>query len=473
VKLLKRLKLFALFVILLLLFGLIATVGYVVFNQESTKPFYVGVTYCGSSVQEAKELVDRVKEYTNLFVLQSGSLMTNIEAMNEIGDYATVSNLNYAVSGGSLNSNWINSWCIEAKSRWSEQFIGLYYYDESGGAMLDGKLTILSQKISKQGKTIAVNDLDNNKQVIYRSNGEIFLSNLTGFMLSTIYLDDGTALLCGSYNDVIHYYPNGTIAIGYDDGDFYTKENITLCPLSILPYETVLKQKPIQTHDDAAQAFVGMNKERFEVINKKQLDKNDVLIFTSDYGLYWWDYKGGYDVVLAELAWNHSDVQHIGLVRGAANLQSKSWGTILTWKYTHPPYLAGGLEMFEQMKMSYEAGAEYVIIFNYSEDPLSPNTLLEEHFLALERFWSEVVQNPEVVHGGIRAEAVMVLPKNYGWGMRAPHDNIWGMWSADDTAQEIWNQLQNKIDQYGLKLDIVFEDTNYSVSGKYHNIFST
>jgi hypothetical protein len=90
--------------------------------------------------------------------------------------------------------------------------------------------------------------------------------------------------------------------------------------------------------------------------------------------------------VLAELAWNHSVPQHIGLVRGAANLQGKSWGTCITWKYTHSPYLTDGVEMFEQMKVSYEAGAEYVVIFNYSENPANPNTLQEEHFLALKRF---------------------------------------------------------------------------------------
>ena len=38
----------------------------------SKKPFYVGVTYCGSSTVEAESLIDKVKNYTNLFVLQSG-----------------------------------------------------------------------------------------------------------------------------------------------------------------------------------------------------------------------------------------------------------------------------------------------------------------------------------------------------------------------------------------------------------------
>jgi len=128
-------------------------------------------------------------------------------------------------------------------------------------------------------------------------------------------------------------------------------------------------------------------------------------------------------------------------------------------------------EMFEQMKTSYEAGADYVVIFNYSEDPRNPNTLQGEHFQALERFWNDVVQNPKIKHGGIKAEAVLVLPQNYGWGMRHSNDNIWGIWQPDDTSQQIWAQLQNKIDQYGLKLDIVFEDPSYSATWKYSNIY--
>jgi hypothetical protein len=50
-------------------------------------------------------------------------------------------------------------------------------------------------------------------------------------------------------------------------------------------------------------------------------------------------------------------------------------------------------------------------------------------------------------------------------------DFIWGIWSEDAKAQEIWDQLQSKMDQYGLKLDIVFEDSNYPVTGKYDHIY--
>ncbi len=67
-----------------------------------------------------------------------------------------------------------------------------------------------------------------------------------------------------------------------------------------------------------------------------------IVSFTSDYGLYWWDYKGGYDVMLAELGWNVSVAEQIALVKGAARLQDKEWGTMITWQYRSPPYLDSG-----------------------------------------------------------------------------------------------------------------------------------
>ena len=56
---------------------LIAIVSVATFCIISTQsldqsPFYFGVTYCGNSVGDAKQLIDKVKTYTNLFILQSG-----------------------------------------------------------------------------------------------------------------------------------------------------------------------------------------------------------------------------------------------------------------------------------------------------------------------------------------------------------------------------------------------------------------
>ncbi|MDR2700615.1 MAG: hypothetical protein LBC12_07470 [Nitrososphaerota archaeon] len=559
----KQIKIFATIIILLLLAGLIAITSYTAFHkgekQFYDEGFYVGVTYCGNSTQEAKELIDKVKDYTNLFILQSGALMRNIEAMNEIGDYAIASKLNYAIYGSKANNYLTNDtiikefedrikenksysidgpinlfmdswlWFIEAKEKWGDQFIGIYYSDEPGGNMLDGRAALEQttlttnnsesttlNSIEKTGEgTIIVYDIPSSGYSIvnslhrtYYSDGRITVRK--SYPIETIEqefsstpeekqpIDGTTETYYKSHMDIVDYYPNGTITIletrneyiirrnrdgsfinnssGYEQqsssANSYTSgNNITKYTSPIQPYEQVLKQNPIQTHDDAAEAFVNMNKKLLEDINKTQLNEKSMLVFTADYGLYWWDYKSGYDMVLAELGWNNSITQEIGLVRGAATLQSKSWGTILTWKYTQPPYLTNGNEMFEQMKTSYEAGAQYIIVFNYSEDIANPNTLQKEHYQALEKFWKDVVKNPKVKHGNIKAEAALILPQNYGWGIRHPNDHIWGIWQPDDTSQQIWNQLQNKLDQHGLKLDIIFEDPNYPATGKYDNIY--
>ena len=487
--LMRQIRLFVVFTVSLLLISLIAIPSYSsVSDQEKQEQFYVGVTYCGSSVQEAKELIDKVKGYTNLFVLLSGTLNAAVD-VQEIGDYAITSKLNFAVCQNSryfwsyITSNkefiTINEWAIIAKERWGEQFIGIYYRDEPGGDMLDKwvDLEIISYQTERGDTTIHIGTAGS--KIIMRNNTHV---DNQMFQTAYTYHQNGQVDLDIVEPDLqakITYYPDGRIIISepkigeYNNlyYDVYTSENITMYAAQIPAYKEILKKNPIQNYDDAANAFVNMNKELLDRINKTQLYEKEIMVFTADYGLYWWDYKGGYDMILAELAWNNSATQQIGLVRGAANLQNKQWGTILTWKYTHPPYLTDGEEMFEQMKTSYEAGAQYVMIFNYSEDPKNPNTLLEEHFVALERFWCEVVENSEVQHGGIEAEAVFVLPKNYGWGMRALNDNIWGLWHADNNAQEIWNQLQSKIDQHGLKLDIVFEDKDYPVVGKYAEIY--
>jgi hypothetical protein len=180
---------------------------------------------------------------------------------------------------------------------------------------------------------------------------------------------------------------------------------------------------------------------------------------------------GGYDVILAQLGWNNSVAQDIALVRGSAKMQNKSWGAIITWKYEYPPYLDDGDEIYKQMLMAYEAGAEYIMIFNYPYNQSdSYGVMRDEHFQALERFWNDSVITPKVVHGSAKAETVLVLPENYGWGMRHPHDKIW-FWGPDERSLQIWTISRKLLSQYGHRLDIVYEDQQFQITNQYSRVF--
>ena len=89
--------------------------------------------------------------------------------------------------------------------------------------------------------------------------------------------------------------------------------------------------------------------------------------------------------------------------------------------------------MYNEMRQSYESGAQYVVVFNYSPNNNGTGLLQGEHFAALQKFWSDIVQNPRETNN-VTAQAALVLPNNYGWGMRSQNDNIWGLWQPDNSA---------------------------------------
>ena len=434
------------------------------FLCSDPEPFYVGVTYCGDSVAEAKQLIDKVKDYTNLFVIQSGTLQSEPEILNEICDYAVNSGLYFMVYFGNQHWNYRNNWLLTFKDAWSGKFLGVYFGDEPGGKMLDGNIGFFDEKTSSEikryedGTVCRSIYLDNNTAIAYYSNATIVT------ILSGSFQQD-TLTLGNSY--YTYYYSNGTITavIETPEYEIIPIEN----PSPMYTYDELLDLRPFQTYDEIAKMFV----ERCESYFGMGIRDYWILpSLTSDYALYWFDYLSGYDAVMAQVGWNNTFAQDIALVRGAANLQNKSWGIIVTWKYNHPPYLDTGEAIFEQMQNSYIAGAKYSLIFNYADDMTEPyGTLQEEHFTALESFWNEVVQNPDVTQGSIKAETVLVLPENYGWGMRDPNDKIWGFWGPDEKSSQIWESSQSLLKQYGLGLDIVYEDSEFPVDGKYSNIF--
>ncbi|PVX27741.1 MAG: hypothetical protein CW716_00770 [Candidatus Bathyarchaeum sp.] len=198
-----------------------------------------------------------------------------------------------------------------------------------------------------------------------------------------------------------------------------------------------------------------------------ELTDRSITSFTSDYALYWFDYLGGYDVVFAEFGWNNSVAQEIALVRGAAQLQNKDWGAIITWKYEQPPYLDTGEEIFMQMQTALESGAKYIVLFNYPtiEGNLY-GTLIDSHFEALKRTWELIESMPRTTQNSLNPENVLVLPENYGYGMRSVKDKIW-FWEPDEECLEIWNFARFMLNQKGLNIDIVYEHQDYSHANTY------
>ena len=92
-------------------------------NKEDP-PFYLGVTFCGETIAEAKLLIDKTKNYTNLFVLQSGPISKNERAINEICNYAFESGLNIIVYFGWFDNDhpWQIPWLDYAKKTVGRQF---------------------------------------------------------------------------------------------------------------------------------------------------------------------------------------------------------------------------------------------------------------------------------------------------------------------------------------------------------------
>ena len=348
-------------------------------NEVSEEDFFFGVSFGGNTTSQAKLLIDKVKGYTNLFIINSWEVSKNETALNEICEYAVDAELNFMVFFDYLSHigyPWHLTWFDTAKERWEKQFLGVYLYDEPGGRQIDS----------------------------------------------------------GRWDEKIIY-------------------------------------KNISDYGEAAEFFVTSISATWSM---QDLKNRSIPAFTSDYALYWFDYLAGYDAVFVELGWNHSRPQQIALGRGAANVQDKEWGAIITWTYENPPYLENGTQLLDDMKTAYRAGAKYLIVFNYPTDPPGNpyGILTEEHFNAMETFW-EMTRSPQ--QGSlekVEGEVAFVLPKDYGWGMRRLDDNIWfPEWGSDNQSPLIWENMNKLIERYGLKLDIIYDDPSFGYEKKYSEIY--
>ncbi len=305
--------------------------------------------------------MDRVKNYTNVFVLGSVELTYNESALSESCDYIHDAGLKIMVllTNVSNYSYDTRGWVAQAQKKYGSDFLGVYRYDEPGGDQLENpKLRFVK------------NATDNAEAA----------SNFTATLRSYVDYYVGTA------NHVV----------------------------------------------------------------------------TADYGLYWWDYKTNYSAVFAEFVGNQSRERHIALCRGAANAHSKDWGAIVTWKYNDYPYLESGQELYDDLTLAFKAGAKYMIVFD------SPKTgtygiLNDDHFDALQRFWTYAHGNPGDF-GSTNPRVVYVLPKDYGFGLRSATDNIWGIFPPDKLSSNVWGNVTKLITQYGTGFDVAFDDEDFAKS---------
>ncbi len=179
-------------------------------------------------------------------------------------------------------------------------------------------------------------------------------------------------------------------------------------------------------------------------------------LFTSDYALYWYDYQAGYDTVFAEFALNYDRPLNLDLVRGAATAQNKDWGVMITWKYTKAPYMESKTELYNDMKLAYDNGAKYVIVFDSNKD-WTQSVLDDNQQAAIKEFWQYTLANPRT-DNPVSERIAYVLPDDYAYGFRGPEDKIWGLWQADNLTVDISMSMKTLMQICGKNLDIVYPD---------------
>ena len=219
----------------------------------------------------------------------------------------------------------------------------------------------------------------------------------------------------------------------------------------------VLNEKP-DNYTDAAEKYAIHLEANLAYIREQDIQAGNTSLFTSDYALYWFDYKGGYDGVFAEFGWNYSRQLNIALCRGAATAQNKEWGVMIVWTYNHPPYIESGPELYNDLVLAYESGAKYILVFDSNEE-YTDSVLTEEHKDALKQFWDYTKNHPRTIKAPSQRVAY-VLPEGYAYGFRGPHDKIWGFWEgADDPlSHSISVDVGNYLAEYGTNLDIIYDD---------------
>jgi hypothetical protein len=347
--------------------------GYV--KNETRDEFFFGVSFGGDTTEEAKLLIDRVKDYTNLFIINSYDISIDEGSLDEICQYLVDSDMCFMVFFDWISREvypWQQIWLDTAEERFGDKFLGVYLYDEPGGRQID-----------------------------------------TGFW-------------------------KGADNPGYN--------------------ETILD------YSEAAEAFVTSIG---SYNSTEDVKSRNMQMFTSDYALYWFDYKAGYDAVFVEFGWNYSRQLHVALGRGAAEVQNKEWGVIITWTFQNPPYMESAEELYNDLVLAYNNGAKYIVVFNYPTNLTDYGILSEEHLNSLKKFWTYTNVFPQKMK---TSSVAFVLPENYGYGFRGPQDKIWGIWGPDELSEKLWNDTNYLLVTFDKQLDLVYDEREFNLEQRYKKL---
>ena len=254
-----------------------------------------------------------------------------------------------------------------------------------------------------------------------------------------------------SFKDIEERYPDHFLGVYFDDEQGGRQ-------LDLSDHRWVYEA---ENYADAANQFFDasyswLNRRYVQNETGANVAPSDFNLFTSDYAFYWFDYRAGYDVVLAQFGWNYSRQLNVALCRGAATIQNKEWGAIIAWTYNNPPYIESGEELFKDLVLAYENGAKYILVFDSNEE-YTQGILKEEHLEALKQFWQYTKENPRIITP-VNERMAYVLPRDFAYGFRGPNDKIWGLWEADDFSFEISTNLGSVLEEYGTSLDIIYDD---------------
>ncbi|MEM3378732.1 MAG: hypothetical protein QXV09_04635 [Candidatus Bathyarchaeia archaeon] len=125
--------------ITLLTVSILATIRFLD-NVNSNMEFFVGVEFAYSdNIDDLKDLVDKVKNYTNLFVIGALGISFNQTILNESCDYIVNAGLHFVVlfTDSTRYSYDIFTWITNAKQKYAGKFLSLYRFDEPGGHQID------------------------------------------------------------------------------------------------------------------------------------------------------------------------------------------------------------------------------------------------------------------------------------------------------------------------------------------------